>query len=677
MKLMFFSGILRNMKNYISIPVLTLFGVLHLGCAQEPVENDDLSRSSLVLSETHSLVLQNEVSPSPLSREMLRRSPRPPAVDLGKTFTQLDGFTDRAFALADAPKETLAPAMKLFVETLDALALEVHLAEAEKILATAERAYRIGSSASAVASTPENKGLWIEWSDQVLLTKSALQRFFSEILVNALEKKLNSPAPEFSSADITKLSSLLHTEHERRIISQLRLRSLTPELEGILIRLIASSGGPLARLFIYQKFVSQPNLTLANALAQAGLPRVRDLLRYDARVAPVFPVSRIPAPFEMTASRLGGFSSVDREWKDLRESFEYIKQIPIKYAEANAKWLDFHRQVSELIDTLPASDDVRTTLKTDILQSYLRRVPRSELTYTRAGVEFQEGDIILLQSGSTGGLWETLTQSPSLLSHLMMVTFSDEGLPYAVEMNFGRLLISPLDIPADRFTVLRAKGLGAAERSALQKTIWKMLDEDLAYDFDFDAETGQALYCSELAAEVFKRAQLPQRPFPFPAASWQATEILKFAGSSSQIFYGQGSYLASKDFALVADKIQSDPFELIRGSLVLEAFRQSVADAKKVRLDKHAQAHKFLGLSILAHTLDSDLRRAIGPQPFLRTVMTLDDLLRNLDSDVRTSWFPMGSNPSNQESPIRALKNTTAKSLARALPARMQRVFPK
>jgi hypothetical protein len=604
------------------------------------------------------------------------RGTQTPAPDLAKTIAALNSFTEMAVTIADTPKNILAPQMNMIVESLDALALDVHLPSAEKIVSALESAHRKGYEAAAAASSPDNKGLWIDWSEKVFLTKSALQKFFSEILVTALEKKLNQNSPKLSSQEIARLSGMLHPEHERRIISQLRLHPLAPEIENTLIQIIAASGGPLARLYIFQRFISQPSLSLAQALAKSKMPRVRDLLKYDSGIMPASPVLRNPTPDETTPDRMERSSSLEQEWKELRETLKTIEQIPAKYAQANAKWVDLHRQVSERLDTLPADQETLDGLKSEILQSYVQQKPRPELSYKIAGTEFREGDIVLIQSGSTGGLWETLTQSRSLLSHLMMVTFSDDRLPFAIEMNFGHLLISPLDIPADHFTVVRAESLGSSEREALQKAVWKMLGEDISYDFDFDRESGDELYCSELAAEVFKRARLPQQPFPFPISSWQASEILKFAGSTAHSFFVQGSYLASKDFSVVAEKVQSDPFELIRGSLVLEAFRESLVNAREVRLDRHPQAHKFLGLSMLTHTLEPQLRRAIGPQPFVRTAMTLDDLIRNLESDARSSMISLNPHPNTSESPIKLLKNATMKALTRALPSRMRSVFP-
>jgi hypothetical protein len=460
-------------------------------------------------------------------------------------------------------------------------------------------------------------------------------------------------------------------------VSILRRVSKNTKAYAATIELLAISGGSLARLNLYQRFITEPSIELANAIAKAGLPRVSDLVGENAQLSDGIPFVPNTRPAILEGFDTSLFRDFKNQWKELQNYFDHIRKIPSRFTRSREKWREIHEQVESIVGLLSVSDEQKAQLRKDILQTFRSSNSPEELVYKMNGIEFREGDIVLLQTGAIGGLWETFTLSGSMLSHLVMVTFGNDGLPYTVEMNFGRMLVAPLDLHADRFTIVRPRNLSSEDRRNIRAAFESLMNQNVRYDFRFDSRDSNRLYCSELAAAALKRAQLNHKPILFDAASARAGELLRSAGLTDPNFFGQGSYLASPDFEVIAQQIQSDPIALIRGQLLLEAFSKHIATSSSVKLYQHPQAHQLLALSALAQTTDSDMRRALGPQSFLFVVMTLDRLLHAIDSDAYGITHSSEKTNSMGASRITELKTAVEKSLQDTVPKHLSTVFPK
>lgn len=587
----------------------------------------------------------------------------------------LNEFERNSLLVANAPVAQLKILMDSTLAHLDALAIEENLIYFAPILKDIKSAQQTSLSVAAAAIESIHKGLWIKWSEKLLLTHDALKHFFSENILNKFEKALDTDNLVLANELQLELRQVMHRDHERRLVAMMRRHGPGSAIFTTLLDLLATSGGPLARLQIYQRFISTPNLELANALAKCGLPRMTDLLGANVNLSDGIPFVPDTRPRAHEILQWNGFRNFKNQWRELKLYFEDIRDIPYRYERSRAKWVEIHEQINSLVNMISAEENQKDTLRKEILQTFRSRSPQSELVYRRGGVEFREGDIVLLQTGSVGGLWETFTQSGSLLSHLLVVTFGDDGLPYGVEMNFGKLLIAPLDLHADRYTIVRPRNLTKQDRAAIHQSFSEMLKHDIDYDFRFDSKSPKSLYCSELAAAVYQKSNLNLKPTLFESASGRAQELLGSAGVSDSLFYAQGSYLASADFEVIAQHINSDPRDFIRGQLVLEAFEKHIADSKSVKLYKHPEAHQIIGLSTLAQTVGADLRRALGPQKFLFTVMTLDKLLHSVEAEALGAQTQF-ARPIASASRIIDLKNAIAESLSDAVPKHLSAVFP-
>lgn len=596
-----------------------------------------------------------------------------PSVDVA--LQVLIEFDKKSLSVANAPVAQLKNLMDSTLVELDALAIEENLIFSERILEDIRAAQQTSLMVAAAATESINKGLWIKWSEKLLLTHDALKHFFSEKTLNTFEKAIDSDNSVLANNLQLQLKEVIHRDHERRLIAMMRRHEPGSPIFNLILEVLAASGGPLARLQIYQRFISTPNLELANAMAKSGLPRISDLLGANANLSDGIPFVPETRPRTLEIPEWNVFRNFKNQWKELKEYFDDIRKIPYRYERSRTKWVEIHEQIDSLINMLSIDENQKNALKKEILQTFRSRSPQSELVYKRAGVEFREGDIVLLQTGSVGGLWETFTQSGSLLSHLLVVSFGDDGLPYGVEMNFGKLLIAPLDLHADRYTVVRPRNLTERDRAAINRSFSEMLKQDIEYDFRFDSNNLKSLYCSELAAAVYNKSKLNLKPTLFQSASGRAQELLGSAGVSESLFYAQGSYLASSDFEVIAQHINSDPRDFIRGQLVLEAFEKHIAESKSVKLYKHPEAHQIIGLSTLAQTVGADLRRALGPQKFLFTVMTLDKLLHSIEAEALGAQTQFAG-PIASTSRIIDLKNAISESLSDAVPKHLSAVFP-
>lgn len=617
--------------------------------------------------------LQNEDTPSLPSephqaREVLNNS-------IQNALSELNDFDRNSIQLSNRTADELKLRMDSILAQLDALAVESHVDSAQLILESISSAQKNTYNTAALARDSAQKGLWLSWAEKLLLTQNALQHFFSELRLQQFEKAMDSG--DKSALDVVQpeLKKLIHRDHERRLISILKRQQKSSDEYRMVLELLASSGGTLSRLFIYQRFITEPDEQLAETIAQIGLPRIADLLGESSNLTsglPLVPVTRTGA-HESQLPRL--FGDLKSQWKALKEYFEDIQKIPARYERASRMWQEMHEQVEFLINILSADDSKKAILRKNILQSFRSSADPADFTYRRGGIEFQEGDILLLQSGPISGLWESFTESGAHLSHLLMVTFADNGLPYAVEMNFGKLMISPLDLQADRYTVVRPRNLSAQQKAAIRATIAAALKQNLSYDFKFNSETQDSLYCSELAAAIYKNAGITLAPVQFKAASRRARKILYSAGVLYPSFFAQGSYLASGDFEVVGQHINSDPKDFIRGQFVMDAFTQYVATADHVRLYKHSESHQLWTLAALAQTTGAELRRALGPQNFLYTVMTLDKLVHSIESDAFKVQQQVESGLT-QQSRITALKSALQQSLQDVVPKHLAPVFP-
>ncbi|MBM3382243.1 MAG: hypothetical protein FJY29_07365 [Betaproteobacteria bacterium] len=588
----------------------------------------------------------------------------------------LERFQERSLLDPLVSVEQLRIKMKQLLADIDGLAVAENLPEAELILARLADIQKKTLDIAALATETQHKGVWLLWSEKLLFTSSATRHYFSEIALNQYEKAIELNDENTFIIARERLARLIHSDHERRLVAILRRASKETKAYTSTLDLLASSGGALARLNLYQRFLTEPSVELAEAIAKAGLPRVSDLVGENAHLSdgiPFVPNTR-PAILEGINGSL--FRDFKDQWKELQNYFDHIRKVPSRFARSRDKWLDMHEQVESLVGLLSVDDAQKNKLKQSIVQTFRSRQSPEELVYKMNGIEFREGDIVLLQTGAVGGLWETFTRSGSMLSHLMMVTFGEDGLPYTVEMNFGRLLIAPLDLHADRFTVVRGRNLAAEERRKIRASFASLKRQNVRYDFRFNSHDSNRLYCSELAAAAFKRAQVNRKPIVFEAASDRAAELLRSAGIHDPQFYGQGSYLASPDFEVISQQIQSDPIPLIRGQLVLEAFSKHVATSSAVKLYRHPEAHQVLALSTLAQTTDDEMRRALGPQSFLYVVMTLDRLLHAVDTDAYGLQLNAERNNALSMSRISELKDAVEKSLQDTVPKHLSPVFP-
>lgn len=587
----------------------------------------------------------------------------------------LNEFDKKSLSVANAPVAQLKNLMDSTLVELDALAIEENLIYSERILEDIRAAQQTSLMVAAAATESINKGLWIKWSEKLLLTHDALKHFFSEKTLNKFEKAIDSDNLVLANNLQLELKEVIHRDHERRLVAMMRRHEPGSPIFNSILEVLAASGGPLARLQIYQRFISTPNLELANAMAKCGLPRISDLLGANANLSDGIPFVPETGPRTLEIPEWNFFRNFKNQWQELKVYFDDIRKIPDRYERSRTKWVEIHEQIDSLINKLSIDENQKIALKKEVLQTFRSRSPQSELVYKRAGVEFREGDIVLLQTGSVGGLWETFTQSGSLLSHLLVVSFGDDGLPYGVEMNFGKLLIAPLDLHADRYTIVRPRNLTERDRAAINLSFSEMLKQDIEYDFRFDSNNPKSLYCSELAAAVYNKSKLNLKPTLFQSASGRAQELLGAAGVSESLFYAQGSYLASSNFEVIAQHINSDPRDFIRGQLVLEAFEKYIAESKSVKLYKHPEAHQIIGLSTLAQTVGADLRRALGPQKFLFTVMTLDKLLQAIEAEALGAQTQF-TGPIASTSRIIDLKNAISESLIDAVPKHLSAVFP-
>jgi hypothetical protein len=568
----------------------------------------------------------------------------------------------------------LEPHLEKFLKELDGLAVSENLDAGFEILKRIAEIHVRSIEVAQQEPSEELKGIWLQWSERLLLSRSALQHFFSESKLNEFERRLDKGLLDDAILLLPGLQGVLHPVHEARIISIYRAYSANSAASTALLGLIADSGGPLARLFLYQRFNAAPSLELAEAIAKAGLPRTSDLLGENTFLGhgPFSPTTE----FEAGNRTLDSIRDFPERWKDMKGYLESLRKIPERLERARNFWLEMHVKMERSLSSLQAENEKIDKLKASILQTFGSKKPAEKLRYVRDGIEFQEGDIVLIQAGETGGLWESFTRSGSLLSHMQMVTFDENGLPYAIEMNYGRILVSPLDLTAERYVVVRLRNSSEVLLKRIHESFLKLKSLDIAYDFNFDSTNHRDLYCSELAAAVLEASESGVIPFAFSPRSQAAAELLKKTGVRSQSFFGQGSYLGSSQFSFVAERIHADPAILIKGQMILDAFSHQLANASQVLLRKHPDSHTIFGLAALAQTLGAELRRGLGPQPFLFSVMVLDRLMHSIDNDVRNSPSYLNRSRNHLQSRITALKQSVSAALAEAIPNHLDSVFP-
>jgi hypothetical protein len=599
-----------------------------------------------------------------------------PETKLKKVLRELAEFTSGKSDVSTSDLSQLQNGMDRIVHNLDSLAVQGNLKSGETILRKISESYTVAINTARGHSNEEYKEIWLQWSERLLLTRSSLQHFFSELQLNFFENKLDTQMTSDALAYIPELSGVFHPAHEARLISIYRAHTSQKEVANAILALLAESAGPLARLFIYQRFISSPNLEFAEAMAKSGLPRTTDLIGESSLIhdGPFWqPSLRESAEFGRIMDSVRDFPE---RWQEMKTYLESLKTIPERLSKARQFWADMHAEIDKKIDQIDAPPERRAQLKTAILQTYRSGMPAEKLSYRRDGIDFREGDIVLIQAGETGGLWETFTHSGSLLSHLMMVTFDEQGLPYSIEVNFGQILLAPLDLKAERFVVLRAKNNSEELRRRFHVAFRKLLSKDVTYDFRFDSTDNSKLYCSELAAAVLEYAEAGILPFPFSPKSQRAAELLRKSGIPSSHFYGQGSYLGSANFEFVGERIYADPAGLIRGQMILSEFKNHIGSSYSVRFWHHPDSPAIFGLSAMAQTLAPELRRGLGPQPFLFTVMVLDRLVRSVDDDVRKASVNFHSGRTRETSRLVHYKGVIADALRQAVPNHLSSVFP-
>lgn len=574
--------------------------------------------------------------------------------------------------------EQLSQKMAELIHHIDLLAIKENTNRAWYIVYSLESAQRGAILNAQLARNSSTKGLWLKWSERLFLTRDALKHFFSEVLLNGFEKAVNLNKFEDTQQYFTLLKPLLHRDHERRVISIIRGLAEDNPLYRKTLELLSSSGGPLARLYFYQKLITQPNLDFATALSKVGLPRISDLIGKSSQVSEPTPIAESRS--NTTAERFVGDQLQDfrNQWTEFKRYFEELKQIPAKQQNARVRWSKLHEEVSYIINLISAEPAKKQQLRKSILQSYQSTEAPWEHSYRHDGIEFKQGDIILLQTGPVGGLWETLTQSGSLLSHLMMVHFDHDGVPMTVEMNYGQLLLAPLDLYSDRYTVIRPTGLNSNDRKAIYHAISELIKKDLQYDFKFDLKSADKLYCSELVAAVFEKAGISRTFQTFNPLSSQATSVFSAAGIRTKEFYTQGSYIAGLGFSSHAERLNSDPRDYIRGLLVLEGFSRYISEANSVQLSRHPEAHQLYALATLAQTVTPGVRRALGPPRFLFTALVLDKLINTIEEAARRAQIREPSTPEAEDSSrIVELKRVINLSLEKAIPLHLSEIFPR
>ncbi|NBW82207.1 hypothetical protein EBR21_10690 [bacterium] len=587
---------------------------------------------------------------------------------------KLEGFVSSWTKNRDQTLADLQPRLEELLIELDNLAVPENVDSSFDILKRISETHAQSLEIAQEEANEELKGIWLNWTERLLLTRSALQHFFSESKLNEFERRLDRGLVDDAISFAPELSRILHPQHEARLISMYRAYSENSATTATLLSLIANSGGPLARLFLYQRFNTSPSLELAEAIAKARLPRTSDLLGENTFLG--------NGPFSLLMNLEDGNRTLDsirdfpERWKDMKGYLESLQKIPERLERARNFWLEMHVKMEQSLSALPVEKEKKYELKAAILQSFSSGNPAEKNHYIRDGIEFKEGDIVLVQNGETGGLWESFTGSGSLLSHMQMVTFDERGLPYAIEMNYGRILLSPLDLNADRYVVVRLRNSSEVLLKRIHESFLKLKSQDIVYDFNFDSTDHRSLYCSELAAAVLEASEAGVIPFAFSPRSQRAGELLKKTGVRSQSFFGQGSYLGSPRFSFVAERIYADPNLLIKGQMILDGFNHHLANASEVLLRKHPDSHTIFGLAALAQTLGSDLRRGLGPQPFLFTVMVLDRLMHSIDNDVRNSPSFLNRSRNHLQSRITALKQSVSAALTDAIPNHLEVVFP-
>lgn len=574
--------------------------------------------------------------------------------------------------------DILSQKMTELINKIDLLAVKENIPLAQYIVTTLESAQRGAILNAQLTLDSARKGMWLKWSERLFLTGNGLRHYYSEILLNGFERAVVRNNLEETQSFFLQLKAVLHRDHERRIISIVRGLDEQSPSYNYAINLLTVSGGPLARRYFYQKLITQPSRHIAAALAKVGLPRISDLIgKVSAVTSPdqIRLVNQDSPTERFVGDKIQDFKT---QWTAFKRYFEELKQIPVKQLNARLKWSKLHEEVSYTINLITAEPDEKEKFKRDILQTFRSSAAPWEHSYRHDGIELREGDIVLMQTGPVGGLWETLTQSGSLLSHLTMIHFSDEGLPMTVEMNYGQLLVAPLDLYSDRYTVIRPTGLTLHDRKAIFEAISEMIKSDYQYDFKFELKSADKLYCSELVAAVFNKAGIERAFQTFNPLSSQAASIFSAAGIRTKNFYTQGSYIAGLGFSTHAERLNSDPRDYIRGLLVLEGFSRYISEATSVKLSRHPEAHQLFALATLAQTVTPGVRRALGPPKFLYTALVLDKLINVIEEDARRAQIrePSTQLP-DQSSRIAELKSVINRSLEKALPNHLSEIFPK
>lgn len=590
---------------------------------------------------------------------------------------ELMAFQDAVRNGTHHSEEQLSQKMSELIHQIDSLAVKENTAQVRYILTTLESAQRGAILNAQLVPESSKKGLWLKWNERLFLTRDALRHYFSEVLLNRFERAIDLNQPQDTQSYYLQLKPVLHRDHERRVISILRGLDEKSGSYSHAIELLSHSGGPLSRLYFYQKLITEPSKHFADALAKVGLPRISDLIGKSSQVSDRNFLS--PREGQSTTERFVADSIQDfkAQWSEFKRYFEELKQIPVKQQNARVKWSKLHEEIDYTISLVSAEPADKQRLRRELLQTFRSTASPWEHAYRHDGIEFREGDIILLQTGPVGGLWETLTQSGSLLSHLMMVHFGDDGIPMTVEMNYGQLLVAPLDLYSDRYTVIRPTGLTLHDRKAIFRAISELIESNLRYDFKFSLKTADQLYCSELVAAVFEKAGVKRDLQTFEPLSPQAASVFSAAGIQAREFYTQGSYIAGLGFSSHAERLNSDPRDYIRGLLVLDGFSKFLSQATSVKLSRHPEAHQLFALATLAQTVTPGVRRALGPPKFLYTALLLDKLINIIEEDARRAQVrePSSSLPETS-SRIVELKRVINRSLEKALPTYLSEIFP-
>lgn len=293
-------------------------------------------------------------------------------------------------------------------------------------------------------------------------------------------------------------------------------------IKSSLLSALGKIGNQHAAHLVYQALQTSPQKMLLNALVELGLPD------FD------FKQEKKPS----TVKRL------IRKETPVRDLHRFYRNFHT-----------FNQELESIFSRLNLPEEEKSYYRSTLLQTRGHAKQDGDFSFLYRGIAFEEGDVIIsTKIDPVSSFWGTMTNYPLSLSHVSVVTFTDNGFPLVAEIGHQVNLVhleDALSIPGD-FLVLRYKNMSPDLKKRLKKAVnfYYQNRKVTKFDGDFDRVTDYLFYCAEFVYHVYRRTKAPinwvYSEFPTPQAKMNMENL----GIHKTDFITQGDFLRVPEFSL-------------------------------------------------------------------------------------------------------------------------------